>query len=70
MKKLVFFILIFSLTSCVKHIPSEDIYLRYSHHNEGPFIMKMDKGYLDEVNKGKTWIPANEAEQKLKGDSI
>ena len=69
MKKLIFFILIFSLTSCVNYIPSEDIYMRYYHPQTGIGMMKVEKGLLDEINKGKACMTVKEFDEKMKRGS-
>ena len=55
------------LTSCVKHIPEQDIYIKVLRPGGKIGIIKMDAGYLDEINKGKSWIPAKGLEEKLRG---
>ncbi len=48
------------LPSCaVRHIPSEDIYVMFATPM-GPIPLELPKGYLDEENKGETWIPVEE----------
>jgi len=67
--KTLFIVLLFSiflLTSCVTHIPAEDIYFRV-YTPRGLEVMKMEKGYLDEINKGKAWVTVKEYDEKMKG---
>ncbi|KKM17470.1 hypothetical protein LCGC14_1675430 [marine sediment metagenome] len=53
-------IYMFALPSCaVRHIPSEDIYVMFATPM-GPIPLELPKGYLDEENKGETWVPVDE----------
>ena len=55
---IVIYILI--LPSCaVRHIPEEDIYVMYATPM-GPLPLELPMGYLDEENKGQTWMPVEE----------
>ena len=68
--KTLFIVAMIFLSSCVTtHFPSEDIYVRFFMGGQVG-TLRMEKGYLDEENKGKTWKPVADLERELGGKSI
>ena len=61
-------IVIYALTGCVptlKNIPSQNIVMRTFQGNRELRIL-IEKGYLDEKNRGLTWMTEEEYEKVMK----
>ena len=69
MKILLCSISLIFLFGCAGHIPAEDIYIRY-FNGKGIGLLLIEKGYLDQKNKGKTWKPVSEFKPQTQEEKI